>query len=158
MTCNVDSCDKRVKARGMCNTHYERWRQHGDPLLGARRVPQPCSVSDCDNMAAGRSLCKKHWYRWKVHGDPSITLREYGVKRRISHNGYLHVWRPDHPLPHSNGYVPEHRMVMHDLGFNLDGMQVHHLDHDKTNNHPSNLALLTMHEHAQLHGAERRRA
>jgi hypothetical protein len=48
-------------------------------------------------------------------------------------------------------------MVLHDLGLDVDGMQVHHIDHDKANNDPSNLILLTLKEHAQLHGQERRR-
>ena len=158
MTCNVDCCDKRTKSRGMCNTHYERWRKHGDPLLGARSITQPCSVADCNNLAAARTLCKKHWYRWKANGDPLVTVRQYGVKRRIAYNGYVHVYKPDHPLAYSNGYVALHRMVMHDLGYDLTGFHVHHVDHDKTNNDPSNLMVLTHNEHAQLHGRERRTA
>jgi len=32
-TCCIDGCNKRRKARGMCNTHYEKWRRNGDPLV-----------------------------------------------------------------------------------------------------------------------------
>ena len=31
------------------------------------------------------------------------------------------------------------------------GMDVHHIDGDRTNNHPSNLKLISMEEHAKLH-------
>lgn len=31
MTCVVDGCTDRVKARSWCNKHYSRWRVHGDP-------------------------------------------------------------------------------------------------------------------------------
>jgi hypothetical protein len=35
--CLLDGCDNPVKARGMCNTHYTRWRKHGDPSKVWRR-------------------------------------------------------------------------------------------------------------------------
>lgn len=28
-TCTIEGCEKRINARGWCNTHYERWRRHG---------------------------------------------------------------------------------------------------------------------------------
>lgn len=34
-TCSIDGCDRPVLARGWCNRHYLRWRNHGDPLGGA---------------------------------------------------------------------------------------------------------------------------
>src|SRR5690606_27836851 len=30
--CSIPDCGKRVKTRGWCSAHYERWRLHGDPL------------------------------------------------------------------------------------------------------------------------------
>ncbi len=33
MTCSVDGCDRRYRARGFCDLHYQRWRRHGDPLV-----------------------------------------------------------------------------------------------------------------------------
>ncbi len=30
--CAVEGCTGWAKVRGWCNTHYERWRKHGDPL------------------------------------------------------------------------------------------------------------------------------
>ena len=32
--CSVDGCDKPHDARGLCASHYGRFRRHGDPLLG----------------------------------------------------------------------------------------------------------------------------
>ena len=31
-TCTVNSCKDNARAGGMCNTHYQRAREHGDPL------------------------------------------------------------------------------------------------------------------------------
>jgi hypothetical protein len=30
-TCSIDGCAKRVNCRGLCGTHYQQWRRHGDP-------------------------------------------------------------------------------------------------------------------------------
>lgn len=53
-------------------------------------------------------------------------------------------------------YVREHRLVMERvLGRKLEPVEdVHHIDRNKRNNHPSNLVVLTRSEHAQLHASE----
>ena len=30
--CSIDGCAEMLVARGWCSKHYQRWRQHGDPL------------------------------------------------------------------------------------------------------------------------------
>jgi len=30
--CSIDGCESTVKATDWCDTHYMRWRRHGDPL------------------------------------------------------------------------------------------------------------------------------
>ena len=30
--CAVETCERRAKARGWCNRHYENWRRYGDPI------------------------------------------------------------------------------------------------------------------------------
>lgn len=35
--CGVGGCDRPYLCRGWCRLHYERWRKHGDPLMGAMR-------------------------------------------------------------------------------------------------------------------------
>lgn len=36
-TCVVEGCEGKYKARGWCNTHYQRWRKNGDIVL--RQAP-----------------------------------------------------------------------------------------------------------------------
>lgn len=31
MRCAADDCDRRAVARGLCNTHWARWKRTGDP-------------------------------------------------------------------------------------------------------------------------------
>ena len=34
--CSIEGCARKHNARGLCTTHYERWRKHGDPLWSGR--------------------------------------------------------------------------------------------------------------------------
>lgn len=47
--CAVTGCNRPIKARGWCDTHYTRWRRTGDPRgdtpIGARSIPHPDSYS-----------------------------------------------------------------------------------------------------------------
>ncbi|MCZ7568835.1 MAG: hypothetical protein M5U01_09640 [Ardenticatenaceae bacterium] len=64
-SCTVDGCDRPHKARGYCDTHYARWRTHGDPL---REPPPPqasCSVAGCDAPHTARGYCRRHYDQWR---------------------------------------------------------------------------------------------
>jgi len=34
MTCKIEGCEKKKKARGWCNKHWQRWWRNGDPEKG----------------------------------------------------------------------------------------------------------------------------
>jgi hypothetical protein len=61
--------------------------------------------------------------------------------------GYRMVRRPSHHRARQNGYVLEHLLVAENvLGRRLRrGEEVHHIDGDKLNNHPSNLKVYASH-------------
>lgn len=73
-TCSVDSCPGGSRSiRGWCPTHYERWRQHGDPLTVRQRGKRakPCAASGCDEKGSeGLGYCRAHYKRFKRYGDP----------------------------------------------------------------------------------------
>lgn len=39
--CSVDDCGKAHYGRGLCNTHYQRFRKHGDPMGGGTPNGEP---------------------------------------------------------------------------------------------------------------------
>lgn len=67
--------------------------------------------------------------------------------------GYVVVSLPDHPHATVRGTIFEHRLVMEQkLGrYLLPHEVVHHIDGDRANNHPDNLALVTREAHPPLH-------
>jgi 5-methylcytosine-specific restriction endonuclease McrA len=67
-TCEVNNCDKKHHAKGMCKTHYGK---HKLPLV----EKGPCSIEDCTNASDKKGWCTKHYTRWLRHGDPLTTTR-----------------------------------------------------------------------------------
>lgn len=39
MTCAVETCSEKIRARGWCNTHYQRWKRYGDPMMIKEKQP-----------------------------------------------------------------------------------------------------------------------
>lgn len=61
--CAVDGCDTATLARGLCPSHYQRWRRYGDALGSPPPPPPPpprvCSVDGCDRPSEG-AWCPTH--------------------------------------------------------------------------------------------------
>lgn len=77
---------------------------------------------------------------------------------RINHNGYVEAHFPNHHRARGNGYVFEHILIAEKtLGRRLkDNEIVHHINHVKTDNRPSNLMVMDRGEHSKLHSKDRR--
>lgn len=83
---------------------------------------------------------------------------------KISSYGYILIRQPDHPFKNCDDFVFEHRLVAEKYLLNdensviVDGKKylspdyiVHHKDHNRQNNTPDNLAVMTLAEHSRLH-------
>ena len=76
---------------------------------------------------------------------------------RINRDGYIYVYKPDHPFVGKQGYFAEHRLVMEKhLGHFLTKKEVvHHINGDRTDNRIENLELCESHgQHTKNHHPE----
>lgn len=71
----------------------------------------------------------------------------------VNNHGYRLLYRPEHPMANSFGYVPEHRYVMSEhLGRPLAPYEiVHHINDVRDDNRVENLQLMTKREHQRHH-------
>ena len=88
-TCSVEGCATVVRARGWCDKHYNRWRKHGDPLVGGPKLRRTgpgfsCAIDGCELPVLNRRTgwCSKHYTRFVRYGDPHFRKRihKYGGK------------------------------------------------------------------------------
>jgi len=82
--CTIPKCDRPVRARGLCATHYQEARRNGT----LRNLPQPaatCAVPWCDRPPVARSLCHIHysmwWYRTRRKGEEVPSAAVLGARR-----------------------------------------------------------------------------
>ena len=67
------ACDKPHSCRGMCASHYDKWRRHGDPHYTYVRPPSKrgtCTIENCDKREHAKGLCPQHYLRNRIYGDP----------------------------------------------------------------------------------------
>lgn len=69
MICMIEDCDRLTSSRGMCGSHYDRWRKNPDDVealhapIGAYRRNAGCTVDGCENPHDAIGLCGKHRVR-----------------------------------------------------------------------------------------------
>lgn len=115
----------------------------------------------CDRPSKDRAgPCGMHKERLRRTGewgpsDPIRVLPPRAAGVQIRSDGYAQVWEPDHPLAMADGYVLEHRKVVHDAGIEVPaGHHVHHVNGDKSDNRLSNLEVKAAGDHHREHVAE----
>lgn len=72
--CSVTDCRAVVHARGLCNSHYGKWRQKNVLPSAARPV---CSVDGCDRPFRTRGLCDLHYQRLRSSGTFALVERDW---------------------------------------------------------------------------------
>jgi hypothetical protein len=150
--CSVEGCQGFGRTKGLCATHYQRFKRHGDPLMGGLmrrgRKPPDCSIDGCDGLSVAHGLCPKHYAKLRKYGDP-LFVSEWAKKKYgkiVDSNGYVLVYAKGDPSANRGKFkerAAEHRMVMSEyLGRPLfENENVHHKNGDKADNRIENLEL-----------------
>jgi HNH endonuclease len=85
--CAVDGCVRSASRRGWCVAHYERWRNHGDPLLGG--TPKGSLLAFVRRAATtDTDECILWPYPKNVHGYGVVRI---GGKNRPAHRVVLEL-------------------------------------------------------------------
>ena len=77
--CSVPGCQRKHKAKGLCNKHYIRQARTG-AWVKPKKDKKKCSEEGCTADAVAKGLCNKHYKRMKKNGDTKET-RRYGTKK-----------------------------------------------------------------------------
>lgn len=97
-------------------------------------------------------LCSAHYEKLRRNGDPNISKPKGPPKgsgdpntKYRNEEGYIRLYRPDHPKAWKTGFILEHTLVMMEkLGRDLFPEEsVHHLNGVRDDNRPENLELWT---------------
>jgi len=131
------------------------------PLCSVEECERTCLARRRGDRVSYYSMCAGHRTRWYKHGDP-MTGRPLRPQRArgegwITPAGYFRYYLPGHPTADVHDRVFHHRVVLYDaLGPGAHpchwcgnpvawetphpgGLEVDHLDGDKTNNDLTNL-------------------
>lgn len=96
--CSVEGCERPIRARGWCSTHYSKWQRNGDPLkTHPSRLRKSCSVDGCAEMVHARKVCHKHYLRLKRTGsteidNPWFATPEEAFAHRTERVGECLIW------------------------------------------------------------------
>ena len=64
-TCEIEGCDRKHEAKGMCQKHYmsDYYAKHYQPV--PPKPPRLCEVEGCENRHDARGYCKSHYGRYQ---------------------------------------------------------------------------------------------
>lgn len=148
MSCAHPECEKPVKARGLCNSHYKL-------LIANPKKPHRSCACGC---GASTRFTFKHGHHTRLFSSAEQSRRaaqNTGDAMRDTGEGKTYRKR---------GGRHEHRVVAErELGRPLTSRDVvHHKNHDIRDNRPENLEVMTRTQHINEHRADliegRRRA
>lgn len=84
MSCAIDGCPHKLKAKGYCQRHYVRFAKYGDPEMLIRPrayTTAECSVLRCSATPDSRGMCKRHYEAYHRKDPARAEKRREAMKR-----------------------------------------------------------------------------
>ena len=81
-TCCAPGCDKAIRARQMCQSHYEKWRaENPEEIREYLSTDGACLVDGCDECRFAKGMCQRH-YNQLYHSGKTRLVPKLGVCRQ----------------------------------------------------------------------------
>ena len=95
MKCSFEGCTHKKHARGLCSTHYTRWRNQRDgKKFGGnqtRNKGKVCKVKGCDRPAKAFLLCDTHrLQQWRKQNPEKV--KKHNLDRLIAYHNANMNW------------------------------------------------------------------
>lgn len=73
--CTIEGCGQKYRARGLCATHWSRWKKYGTTDLPVRPEYDTCAADDCSDTPRSKHSpwCETHYYRIRRTGTHETT-------------------------------------------------------------------------------------
>lgn len=139
LKCTIEGCDKDIRCKGVCESHYKRQRLQA-------KAANPCGCG-CGELTA---------FGFKHGHHTRLFTSEEQSRRGRQNNGNALRDRGTKDTYRKVNSRHEHRSIAEKkIGRALLPDEiVHHKDHNKRNNHPDNLEVMTRKEHSRLHALD----
>ncbi len=109
--CSFEGCSEPHIAKGLCATHYRRWRSSGDPE-GGRKVEIGSTLLDKATKKFLRGLQKLDTGCWTCD-TAYMTYRGY-LHLQITENGVQHAFKVHRfSYEHFIGHIPDGKLICH---------------------------------------------
>lgn len=117
--CDIEGCAGAHKSRGWCDTHYQRWRKHGDPLRVLTSGPTPRSREEALFSGIPVGLGAGECWPWQrfLDKDGYGTLKHSGKHYRAHRYSYdlhfpgLEGWMVVRHTCHKESCVNPHHLL-----------------------------------------------